>query len=259
MAIKYAACSETHDGYSWTLQPWKKKGLRFFSHISDIPSDYCLVVTHFAPWWPPLNQWIAQGRPYIEIEYGYWGPLNPKREIRRVTYCGHHNINMRPRPHSRTDKFPDPPVQPWRKTAGEYVLVPMPVEKFLVQRTGAGLDVWKEKMSNIISAYWDGPIVWREKIGKTSRFETFKQQLENAHAVVGERTMSCTESVLLGVPAFSIDTTMSTLIMGGIENLANLQYPDRSDWWDHICWSQFQVEEFLNDTLVADLVEKYQM
>lgn len=259
MAIKYAACSETHDGYSWTLEPWKKKGLRFFSHINDIPQDYYLVVTHFAPWWAPLKEWIAAGRPWIEIEYGYWGPLNPKREIRRVTYRGHHNLNIKPRPYSRTNEFPEPPVLPWRTSLGEYIIIPMPVEKYLIQRTGQGLEAWKQKMLDAIKPYWSGSVLWREKVGKTSRFETFKTQLENAYAVVGERTMSCTEAVLLGVPGFTIDSSMSSLIMGGIENLANPLRPDRTDWYDHICWSQFNVEEFSKGTLVADLVEQYQM
>jgi hypothetical protein len=46
--------------------------------------------------------------------------------------------------------------------------------------------------------------------------------------------------------------------MGGVENLANIKYPDREDWWDHIAWSQFHIEEFVNGN-IADLVELYQI
>jgi hypothetical protein len=50
------------------------------------------------------------------------------------------------------------------------------------------------------------------------------------------------------------------MLMGGIENLGNIQHPDRSDWWDHICWSQFHIWEFVDGgESVADLVEAYQI
>ena len=84
--------------------------------------------------------------------------------------------------------------------------------------------------------------------------------LDDAHAVVGDRTMACVEACLLGVPAYTIDHSMTTLLMGGVENLGNIQHPDRSDWWDHICWSQFHIWEFVDCAeSVADLVESYQI
>lgn len=258
MEIKYAACKETHQGFSWTLTPWRKKGLRFFNTISDIPDDHCLVVSHYAPWWSPLKEYIAEGRPYIEIDYGYWGTDTPRRNSQRVTYCGHHNLNIKPRPYNRTHLFPEPAIQPWRDTPSEYVLVPMPVPKILQERTGETIPQWQDRIAAAIAPYWSGPIMWRKKAGNTGRFASFQTQLQHAHAVVGERTMSCTEAVLSGVPAFTIDQSMSTLIMGGIENLASPQNPNRDDWWDHVCWSQFQPEEF-NTKSVADLVEQYQM
>jgi hypothetical protein len=135
----------------------------------------------------------------------------------------------------------------------------MPVEKILLQRTGENITQWCDRISAAIAPYWQGPIVWRKKIGNSGRFATFQQSLKHAYAVVGERSMSCTEAVLLGVPAFTIDTSMSTLLMGGIEHLANPGQPDRSDWWDHVCWSQFHPDEFAKGSIVADLVEQYQM
>jgi hypothetical protein len=51
---------------------------------------------------------------------------------------------------------------------------------------------------------------------------------------------------------------MTTLLMGGVENLKTLNYPDRNDWWEHICWSQFTVEEF-NSIVPAELTEQYQI
>jgi hypothetical protein len=50
---------------------------------------------------------------------------------------------------------------------------------------------------------------------------------------------------------------MTTLLMGDISNLAAPQFPDRSAWWEHICWSQFNRAEF-ETAGPADLTELYQ-
>jgi hypothetical protein len=55
-----------------------------------------------------------------------------------------------------------------------------------------------------------------------------------------------------------VDASMSTLLVGGVENLASSQQPDRTAWWEHICWSQFNRAEF-STTVPADLVEQYQI
>lgn len=258
--LKYAfALDMLGEHTKWTLNPWRQRGLKVFDHVAQIPDDYILISSHYAPWWPLLKEYIAEGRPYIEIEYGYWGPDTPRRETRRVTYNGHHNLNIQPVPYSRKNLFPTPSLNPWRTTPGEYVLAIQPVEVVLTERTGENMEQFRARIEEEIRPYWPGPIKWRKKVGaKFSRFESFQEQLQHAHAVVGERTMACVESCLLGVPAYTVDRSMTTLLMGGIKNLANIQYPDRESWWEHICWSQFNRNEFDNSTLV-DLVEQYQI
>lgn len=258
--MKYAFAHDMPGEHSkWTLTPWRRKGLKEFARAATIPTDYTLIASHYAPWWEPLRSWIAEGRPYIEIEYGYWGLDTPRRETRRVTYNGHHNMTMRPVPHSRSHLFPQPAQRPWRQTPGEYVLAIQPVEVILTERTGENMEQFRQRIASAIAPYWSGPIRWRKKVGaKFSRFETFQKQLEQAHAVVGERTMACVESCLLGVPAYTVDSSMTTLLMGGIENLTRAQCPDRAQWWEHICWSQFAPQEFAT-TVPADLVEQYQI
>ena len=136
---------------------------------------------------------------------------------------------------------------------------PMPINEILVQRRGITTPEWCAKIETEIRKSWAGPIVWRPKAGsKATRFQRFQDQLVKAHAVVGERTMACVESCLLGVPAYTVDTSVTTLLMGGVDNLANITYPDRADWWDHIAWSQFHIDEFANGE-VAELVELYQI
>lgn len=258
--MKYAWAHDiSGEHVKWTLTPWRLRGLREFARVKDIPDDYILVVSHYAPWWSPLREYIAEGRPYIEIEYGYWGPDTPRRETRRVTYNGHHNLNVKTPPYSRGHLFPQPKHRPWRTTPGSYVLGIQPVEVVLQERTGENLDQFRARLTDTIRPYWAGEIRWRKKVGaKDSRWSTFVEQVQSAHAVVGERTMACVEACLLGTPAYTVDTSMATLLMGNIENLANIQYPDRTAWWEHICWSQFNRDEF-NTTTPADLVEQYQI
>lgn len=260
MVLKYAWSPEVAGAYEkWSLKGWSKKSLTHYERLSYIPQDSILICSHFAPWWEPLASWIRDGRPWIEIEYGYWGPDLPRRATRRVTYCGHHNTTIRPRPFSRAHRFNVPQHRSWKTQPGQYVLVVEPHGEILLQRTGQTLGSWKTAVTDVIKQYWPGAIEWRPKAGnKATRFQRFQQQLEQAHAVVGERTMACAEACLLGVPGYSLDLTISTLLMGPIENLAQPQCPDRQDWWDHICWSQFDIDEFVNGE-VADLVEQYQI
>ena len=170
-------------------------------------------------------------------------------------------MNMKSVPYSRKELFKQPePLLQWDKTRGEYILVPCDTEAGTISRTGKSLSEWKDDIKNTISKYWSGPIVWRDKIASTEdRWLSFNLQLKNAHAVVGEGTISCTEAILLGTPAYTIDNTMSSLLMGGIENLSNIEYPDRDEWFEHICWSQFHLNEFNDGSKVADLVEQYQI
>jgi len=258
--MKYACTLDTTGEHAkWTLDPWKRKGMKTFETVANVPTDHILVVSHFAPWWSPLREYVAAGRPYIEIEYGYWGPDTPRRQTRRVTYNWHHNLIAKTPDYSRTDLFTTPAQQPWRTTPGQYVLGIQPVASVLLERTGETLEQFRNRLAHEIRPYWSGPIQWRKKTGaKDNRWPSYVEQLQFAHAVVGERTMACTEACLLGVPGFTIDASMSTLLLGGIENLANIQFPDRAAWWEHICWSQFNRSEF-ETTVPADLVEQYQI
>jgi hypothetical protein len=258
--MKYAWAHDMPGEHAkWTLTPWRLKGLEEFAKVADIPEGYILISSHHPPWREPLKSWIAQARPYIEIEYGYWGPDTPRRETRRVTYNGHHNMNVHPVSHSRSHLFPIPEQHSWQHNRGNYVLGIQPVEVILQERTGENLEQFRARLTEQIRPYWSGEIRWRKKVGaKDSRWSSFVEQAQTAHAVIGERTMACVESCLLGIPAYTVDVSMATLLMGGIENLGNIQYPDRSQWWEHICWSQFNREEF-NTTTPADLVEEYQI
>lgn len=254
-AISLDCVSKENPG--WIFTPWKLKGAIIYDKISKVPDNSILVVSHFAPWWEPLKTYINEKRPWIEIDYGYWGKNSPKRESRRVTFNGHHNLNLKNIPYNRSQLFLEPEIAPWRKSKGSYILGILPIEEHLLKRTGETIQDFKNRLTPIISQYYDGPIVWRKKVGQL-KFQSLQEQIKNADAVVGERTMACVEACLLGVPGYTIDHSMASLLMGDISNLQNISYPDRTKWFEHICWSQFNINEF-STVVPAELTEQYQI
>lgn len=260
---KYAICPEVIENKSsnWILQPWIKQGAKTFKTVADIPSDYILISVHHPPWRTPYKEWIAQGNQHIEIDYGYWGINNPRRNTRRVTFGGSHNINMNSIPFSRITTL-DPKVQEWKKIRGNYLLLIEPQYTIVQERLGIDLGTWKLQLLEKLKSYWEGPIKWRRKSGgkNPARWPSFLEDLSGCHAVVGERTMACVEAVMLGHPAYTVDFSTVSLLMGNdLTKINKIEYPDRTQWLEHVSWSQFYPDEFSKGTSVVEMVEQYQM
>ena len=262
--MKYAICPQVTVNFrdKWIFEPWVKKGAKIFNIVDEIPDDYILISCHVPPWWSPYKEWIAKGNNHIEIDYGYWGVNNPRRNTRRVTYNGSHNLKFNKVPHSRLDTL-NPKIEDWKKTdRGDYLLLIEPQPTMLLQRTGVTFNVWQTEFLSNLKQYWDGPVKWRRKVGgkRPDRWPSFLDELAGCHAVVGERTMACVEAVMLGHPAYTTDFSAASILMGtDLNAINNPVFPDRTDWLEHIAWSQFSPEEFAKGTLVADLVEQYQI
>lgn len=263
--IRYAICPEVIENKSsrWILEPFIKAGAKTFQKVNEIPDDYTLISIHYPPWRSPYKDWIAKGNNHIEIDYGYWGLDNPRRVTRRITYNGSHNLKMKSNvPFSRLHTLNEPKVQDWKFNRGDNLLIIEPQEKIIFERTGQYLGEWREKILNSLSNIWDGPIKWRRKVGgkKQGRWTSYIDDLKESHAVIGERTMACVEAVMLGYPAYTIDHSAVSLLMGdGISNIANPSFPDRTQWLEHIAWSQFHPNEFSNGIKVIEMFEQYQV
>lgn len=263
---KYAVVEEIVEKKKfWIYQPWLKKGAKIFKTFKDVPDDF-IVVAHYPAWMEPLKSWGDTGKKFIEIEWGYWGerPLIGKKariQMYRVSYNHSHNINMKPVPYSRLHTL-IPKPNDWKLIRGDSLLLIEPSPEWIKIRTGLNFDDWKKSFLSKIIPYWDGPIRWREKRGgaKANRFETLMKDINESHAVIGERTMACVEAVMLGCPAYTVDySAVSTLMGTDLSVLKNPILPDRTDWFEHIAWSQFHRTEFDKGTDVADMVEQYQI
>ena len=263
---KYAIVKEIVEKKQfWVYQPWIKKGAVMFDTFSDVPEDF-IVVAHYPAWLEPLKTWNESGKKFIEIEWGYWGerPLESKKsriQVYRVSYCHSHNIRMKSVPFSRINTL-KPIPSPWKTKRGDILTLIEPSPEWVTKRTGLSFDQWKQNLLDKVSPFWNGPIYWREKRSgaSTHRVFSFREDIEKSFAVVGERTMACVEAVMLGCPAYTIDVSAVTPLMGNdLSQLKNPILPDRSQWFEHIAWSQFHRTEFDIGTSVADMVELYQI
>lgn len=245
------------------LNPWFLLGAKVFPTCSQVPLDYTIVSYHWPGWLEPLKSWVDKGGNYLEIEYGYWGDLNQKGKTlsRRISYNSSFNTKMKLVPFSRKHLFGNR-IEEWKHNRGDYLLIPMPNPEFLFKRRGLTIDQWKTEISTKIQDCWQGPIKWREKRGAKggNRQTSFENDLKECFAVLGERTMACAEAVMLGYPAYTVDDTIVTPLMGkDLSILSNPTLPDREKWFEHVAWSQFHDEEFKDGTKVAKLVEQYQI
>lgn len=245
------------------LDPWLLIGAKIYKTCDKVPLDHIIVSYHWPGWLDPLRSWVNKGGKYIEIEYGYWGDLNSKGKTlsRRITYNNSFNLNIKKIPYSRKNIFSSR-IQEWKTVRGDYILIPMPNAEFLYKRKGITLEEWKIKMLELLKPHWNGPIKWREKRGAGGghRQLSFENDLKNCFAVVGERTMACAEAVMLGYPAYTIDDTIVTPLMGkDLSVLSNPVLPNREQWFEHVSWSQFHDNEFRNGSDVAKMVEQYQI
>lgn len=250
----------------WLLQPWVHRGAVSFQSIDQVPKDFIILSVMNPPWLSPLKNWVDTGGKFIEIEWGYWGerPLENKKsriQVFRVSYCHSHNIHMKPVPFSRINTLTPTPAD-WKKQRGNILTLIEPSPEWVEKRTGVQFDQWRQNLENKVREHWDGLIYWREKRSgaSTHRFYTFIQDVNNSFAVVGERTMACVEAVMLGCPAYTIDISAVTPLMGNdLSALRNPVLPDRTKWFEHIAWSQFHATEFYQGSEVAEMVEKYQI
>lgn len=257
--MKYAICLETLErGFEWLVVPWEKAGARKFARISEVPKDYILLSV-----WPsfrsPVKEWAESGGNFIEIDYGYWGLDSPRRNTRRVTYNGSHNLKIKSPPWSRKHLL-NPTVQEWQHERGSYLLMIEPSPHTYEERTGKTFKSWHEEFLTMLKTHWQGEIRWRRKGSVRGRLESLTRDIKGSFAVVGENSMACAEAVMLGYPAYTTNNTIITPLMGNdFSKLSNPDLPDRTIWLEHVAWSQFGNEEFQNGTSVVEMVETYQI
>ena len=206
---------------------------------------------------------IEEQQTFYYMDSGYVG--NYKSDINPQGWKLYHRIVKNDLQHS---DIIERPSDRWeklktkihaRKKGGNHILLVTPSEK-PCKFYGIDLEQWKQDTIDQIKMYTDRPIVIREKQPRFHRLrKTIYDDLDNAHALVTYNSIAAVESVLYGIPAFTLAPTAADPVAN--KNLWDLEKPQHLDkdyiysWACHLAYGQFHIDEFKNGTAHRILLE----
>jgi len=133
---------------------------------------------------------------------------------------------------------------------GKHILLVTPSEK-PCKFYGIDKEDWIKSTVKEIKKYTDRPIVIRDKAPRQHRItKTIFDDLNNCHALVTYQSIAAVESVLYGVPAFTLAPTAADPVCD--KDLSLIEHPTRQDqdkiykWACHLAYGQFHIDEFKN-------------
>ena len=136
----------------------------------------------------------------------------------------------------------------YKRKQGKHILLVTPSEK-PCKFYGIDRDTWVNDTVNEIKKYTDRPIVIRDKAPRPERInKTIYQDLDDCHALVTYQSIAAVESIMYGVPAFTLQHTAADPVAN--KNLSNLEDPYWADkdtiykWACHLAYGQFHTDEF---------------
>lgn len=203
--------------------------------------------------------WLA-GRDFYFMDTGYMG--NQRSLINPMGWKYYHRIVKNDLQHTEIIKRPDDrfkklgiPIFPWKK-GGTKILIAKPDEKPM-KFYGLELDTWLDDTINTIKKYTDRPIIVRERV-KSRQDRTITNTLKEAldddvHCLVTFNSNAATESVMYGIPAFSLSPThaASPVTSNDLSIIETPYYPDKHkvyEWACHLAYGQFHVNELKDGT-----------
>jgi len=158
------------------------------------------------------------------------------------------------------DKIIDRPDDRWRKLdypviprkTGTHVLLVTPSEK-PCKFYGINRDEWVDSTISEIQKHTDRPIRVRNKTERRQRIQnSIFDDLRDCHALVTYQSIAAVESVLFGVPAFTLAPTAADPVCDKNLNLIdNPSYQDTDKihkWAHHLAYGQFSVAELKDGT-----------
>ena len=162
----------------------------------------------------------------------------------------------------------DRPDDRWRKLnytiekrkQGKHILLVTPSEK-PCKFYGIDRNSWVEETVAEIQKHTDRPIVIRDKAPRQQRVsKTIFEDLDNCHALVTYQSIAAVESVLYGVPAFTLAPTAADPVCD--KDLSRIDTPTVQDsdkiykWACHLAYGQFHVDEMKDGTAYRILIDE---
>jgi len=189
-------------------------------------------------------------RDFYYVDTGYFGNGRWK-QWHRIVKNNLQLTEIQTRPGDRWQQH-NIEFQPWR--TGTKIVVAAPDEKpckfYNVQ-----LDQWIAQTVATIKQHTDRPVIVRQRAPKRIdriATDTLAQALEDAHALVTFNSNAATESVLLGVPVFTLAPNAAGPV--GSQDLSQIEkpyYPDRDKlhaWASSLAYGQVHISEMKNGT-----------
>ena len=190
------------------------------------------------------------GRDFYYMDSGYVG--NYRSATNPYGWKIYHRIVKNDVQHSKIINRPDDrwklleyPI--YKRKQGRHILLVTPSEK-PCKFYGIDKDTWVRETLHSIKEHTDRPIVVRDKASRQQRInKTIFEDLKDCHALVTYQSIAAVESVLYGVPAFTLAPTAADPVCD--KDLSLLETPTVQDWdtvnkWaHHLAYGQFHINE----------------
>lgn len=206
-----------------------------------------------------MKQCWEDGRDFYYMDSGYFGnnknPLNPNgfKQWHRIVKNNlqHGEIVNRP-----ADRWQRMAIELQPRRHGRRIIIAVPDEKPCKFYGIHWLD-WVESTVATIKQYTDRPIVIRQRAPKRQdRITTdplLKVLQDDVHALVTFNSNAATESIIAGVPAFTLAPSNAASPVAS-QDLSQIETPywasqdKRQAWAQHLAYGQFHIQELKDGT-----------
>ena len=213
-----------------------------------------------------MKQCWKDHRDFYYIDSGYFGnspsPLNPQgwKVWHRIVKNNLQHTTIVHRPNDRWKKF-NIELQP--RKYGSKIIVAAPDEK-PCKFYGIDQQQWINDTVDTIKKYTDRPVVVRQRApNRIDRIQSnpLSQVLQDdVHALVTFNSVAAVESVMLGVPAFTLAPANAAAPVANqeLDLIENPYWPNQDKlyaWACHLAYGQFHNTEMRNGTALKILKE----
>jgi hypothetical protein len=199
-----------------------------------------------------IQERLRTNKTFYYMDSGYVGnypcEINPRgyKLFHRIVKNGLQHNEIIERPDDRWKELGQTVSK--RKIGGRYILVVAPSAK-PCRYYNVKLDNWISTVVSEIKKHTDRPIKIREKQPRSKRLRnTIYDDLNNCHALVTFNSIAAVESVLYGIPAFTLAPTAADPVcdkdLSLIENPTVNHVDKLHAWAHHLAYGQFHIDEF---------------
>lgn len=198
---------------------------------------------------------------YMDSGYvgNYKSSINPHgwKLWHRIVKNNIQHSDITDRPDDRWCRL-DHPIH--KRKSGNHILLVTPSEK-PCKFYGIDRDTWVHNTVAEIKKYTDRPIRIRDKAARQIRInQTIFEDLQDCHALVTYQSIAAVESVLFGVPAFTLAPTAADPVCD--KDLSLIETPTLQDrdkiykWACHLAYGQFHIDEFKDGSAYRILINE---